>query len=334
MTRSKLTWTRLGAVCLAGLFSLSLLAQTNPPKYRVVAFYTGKDQTAHISFVEEANQWFSKMAAARGFSFEATTNWADLNPEFLAHCQVVVFLDTRPDAPVQRAAFQKYMEHGGGWMGFHFAGFALTPSKYPQNWDWYHLEFLGAGAYAGNTWKPTSAIYRETPSSAPRVLRSPDGDQMLLTLSLASAPTPGATRCTFTGNIQARVTRGEHTNTTEKLELRKGATFAAGPFKGTLTVRQTPPSTPALQNTGALEVGLTVTGPVSKLRSVEFLDSTGSFLFGHGIASAESLPEGAELPLAFQFPTAPSGPVSLRLRYCEAAETIQVPFSISTGIGL
>jgi hypothetical protein len=44
--------------------------------------------------------------------------------------------------------------------GFHFAGFALTPSKFPQNWDWYHEEFLGAGSYAGNTWKPTSAILK------------------------------------------------------------------------------------------------------------------------------------------------------------------------------
>ena len=59
--------------------------------------------------------------------------------------QVVLFLDTRPDAPAERDAFRRYMEHGGAWMGFHFAAFALTPSKYPQNWDWYHDEFLAAG---------------------------------------------------------------------------------------------------------------------------------------------------------------------------------------------
>ena len=45
-------------------------------------------------------------------------------------------------------------------MGFHFAGFALNKTKYPQNWDWYHNEFLGVGEYKSNTWRPTSAILR------------------------------------------------------------------------------------------------------------------------------------------------------------------------------
>jgi uncharacterized protein len=50
------------------------------------------------------------------------------------------------------------MDHGGAWMGFHFAGFALTPSAFPQNWDWYHNEFLGSGSYVSNTWRPTAAV--------------------------------------------------------------------------------------------------------------------------------------------------------------------------------
>jgi hypothetical protein len=79
----------------------------------------------------------------------------------------VLFLNARPDDPTQRAEFRKYIEHGGGWMGFHFAGFALTPSEFPQNWDWYHHEFLGADSYAGNTWKPTSAILKVEDDSHP-----------------------------------------------------------------------------------------------------------------------------------------------------------------------
>jgi type 1 glutamine amidotransferase len=160
MSKSKPIRTSLAAFCAACLFSLTAAAQTSPPRFRVIAFYTGRDETAHISFVEEARKWFDRMASARGFAFESTTNWDNLNPAFLGRYQVVVFLDTRPDAPAQREAFQKYMEDGGGWVGFHFAGFALTPSKYPQNWDWYHNEFLGGGSYAGNTWKPTSATLR------------------------------------------------------------------------------------------------------------------------------------------------------------------------------
>jgi uncharacterized protein len=52
-------------------------------------------------------------------------------------------------------------------MGFHFAGFALTPSAYPANWDWYHNTFLGSGSYISNTWRPTSAILRVEDSKHP-----------------------------------------------------------------------------------------------------------------------------------------------------------------------
>ena len=83
-----------------------------------------------------------------------------MNASFLSQYKVVLFLDTRPDDSAQRNAFETYMKNGGAWMGFHFAGFALTPSDYPQNWDWYHNEFIGAGQYKGNTWRPTSAILR------------------------------------------------------------------------------------------------------------------------------------------------------------------------------
>jgi hypothetical protein len=110
--------------------------------------------------MHEANKFFPEMAAKYNFSYDSTTDWNKMNAEFLAQYQVVLFLDTRPEKPEQRAAFQKYMENGGAWMGFHFAAFALTPSAYNQDWDWYHEKFLGSGQYASNTWRPTSAILK------------------------------------------------------------------------------------------------------------------------------------------------------------------------------
>jgi hypothetical protein len=130
------------------------------PKFKVIAFFTGKDDLAHISFVHEANKWFPQMAAKYNFTYDSTANWANMNPEFLAKYQVILFLDTRPDGAEQRAAFEQFMKNGGSWMGFHFSAFALTPSAYPQNWDWYHNTFLGSGQYGSNTWRPTSAILR------------------------------------------------------------------------------------------------------------------------------------------------------------------------------
>jgi len=130
------------------------------PKFKVIAFYTGKEDLAHISFVHEANKWFPVAGQKYGFAYDCTNDWSNLNAEFLSHYQVVLFLDTRPEDPAQRAAFQKYMEDGGAWMGFHFSAFALTPSAYPENWDWYHNDFLGSGQYVSNTWRPTSATLR------------------------------------------------------------------------------------------------------------------------------------------------------------------------------
>jgi hypothetical protein len=135
-------------------------AQSSKPQFKVIAFYTAKNDQAHISFVHEANRWFSKTATANNFTYDSTNNWSNMNEAFLSKYQVVIFLDTRPDSASQRQAFRKYMENGGGWIGFHFAAFALTPSDFPQNWDWYHNQFLGCGQYKSNTWRPTSAVMR------------------------------------------------------------------------------------------------------------------------------------------------------------------------------
>lgn len=143
------------------------------PRFRVIAFFQAKDDAAHISFVREANQWFAGMGKKYGFGYDTTRDWHHLNARFLAAYQVIIFLDSRPEDPQARRAFRTYMEQGGAWMGFHFAAFALSPSKYPMNWDWYHNHFLGSGSYVSNTWKPTSAILRVEDSAFPAMRHVP-----------------------------------------------------------------------------------------------------------------------------------------------------------------
>lgn len=148
----------ISIICLGS--NLSGYAQKQGKHFKVIAFYTAKNDLAHISFVHEANRWFAKAAMQYRFTYDSTSDWTKLDTAVLSQYQVVVFLDTRPEDSVQRAAFRYYMDNGGGWIGFHFTAFALTPSTYPQNWDWYHNEFLGSGQFKGNTWRPTSAILR------------------------------------------------------------------------------------------------------------------------------------------------------------------------------
>nr|WP_294944300.1 ThuA domain-containing protein [uncultured Mucilaginibacter sp.] len=147
----------LALLCLC--FAANCYAQKKP-RFNVIAFYTAKSDQAHISFVHEANKWFPQMAKKYGFAYDSTDNWSNLNEAYLAKYKVVIFLDTRTEDPAQRAAFEKYMKNGGGWMGFHFSAFALTPSDFNADWDWYHNEFLASGQYGSNTWRPTSAILR------------------------------------------------------------------------------------------------------------------------------------------------------------------------------
>lgn len=148
------------AVILGAIFQINTGQAQQKPGVKVIAFFTGKNDQAHISFVNEANRRLPELRRKNGFSYDSTSNWDNLNAAFLSEYQVVLFLDTRPEKPAQRAAFQKYMENGGGWIGFHFAAFALTPSAYPQDWDWYHDQFLGSGQYKSNTWRPTSATLK------------------------------------------------------------------------------------------------------------------------------------------------------------------------------
>jgi len=167
MKRAFFIFTIIGLMCI----NLIVLAEMKP---KVIAFYTAQNDQAHISFVHEANQWFSELSQKEEFTYTATNDWGQLNLENLSNYNLVLFLDTRPDSLPQRKAFEKYMENGGAWMGFHFCAFTLTPSTYPQNWDWYHENFLGSGQYVSNTWRPTSAVLKVEDKTHPATKDLPE----------------------------------------------------------------------------------------------------------------------------------------------------------------
>src|SRR3954469_25677557 len=62
------------------------------PAFKVLAFYNGTWDAAHIDFDKEARQWFPQAGAQYGFSWEATTDWSRLSAGGLAGVQVVMFL--------------------------------------------------------------------------------------------------------------------------------------------------------------------------------------------------------------------------------------------------
>ncbi len=146
---------------MPGFWATGACAQTNTPAFKVIAFYTGRHDQAHISFMHEANAWFPKIAQQYNFTYDTTTNWDDLNADFLAKYQVVIFC--RHPAGCARPArrFPKIHGERRRLAGISFCRLrADAVEDFTQNWDWHHRTFLGCGQFVGNTWRPTSAVLR------------------------------------------------------------------------------------------------------------------------------------------------------------------------------
>ncbi|MFF8873124.1 ThuA domain-containing protein [Streptomyces massasporeus] len=126
------------------------------PDFKVIAFYSGTWDAAHIDFVKEANEWFPRTAAQNDFTYTATTDWNLLANGGVNDYQVVLFLDDAPKTAAQRAGFERYVRAGGGWMGFHVSAFTTDAGS----WPWYYNSFLGSGDFRSNTWGPTTAVLR------------------------------------------------------------------------------------------------------------------------------------------------------------------------------
>jgi uncharacterized protein len=149
---------------IAFLLSLSIIpfgagvAQTSdaelgqPAQFHVVAFYSPNAEPDHVQFALGALKFFSDLAARDNFSFDSTTDWANLNAAYLKKYQVVLWLTDSPGDAKQRLAFQRYMEGGGAWLGFHAAGYNDEDTK----WPWY-VDFLGGAVFHTNSWPPLPA---------------------------------------------------------------------------------------------------------------------------------------------------------------------------------
>lgn len=81
------------------------------------------------------------IAAKHGWGLFATENGAVFNQQDLARFAVVVFLNASGDtlSEPQEAAFQSWLQAGGGWLGIHAAG-----DDSHRDWTWYVDNLIGA----------------------------------------------------------------------------------------------------------------------------------------------------------------------------------------------
>lgn len=141
------------AALLFAMVSYCLPVNAQPATKHVLAFYSAGVERDHVVFAEQAVKFFAADARAHGFEFSSTTDWNDLNATKLKGVQLILWLNDSPHTPSQRAAFENYMEHGGGWMGFHAAAY----NDESTDWPWF-VKFLGGTVFYGNNWPPLPAL--------------------------------------------------------------------------------------------------------------------------------------------------------------------------------
>ncbi len=141
------------AALFAPVLALALAAQTPAdPSIHVLALYSTNVEPDHVDFARGALAFLTTIAARDHFAVTPSTNWGNLNDATLKQYQLVLWLDDSPHSEQQRTSFEKYMASGGGWMGFHAAGYNDRDTK----WPWF-VDFLGGAVFYTNSWPPLPA---------------------------------------------------------------------------------------------------------------------------------------------------------------------------------
>lgn len=164
--------TRFKSLLNCGMLFLAIFSSATAwcqqGRFHVLAFYSTNVEKDHVMFAEQALEFYGNLAKQDGFDFASTKNWDDLNAERLKDVQVVLWLDDFPHSESQRAAFQQYMTHGGGWLGFHIAAY----NDEGTHWPWF-VDFLGGTVFYGNNWPPLPALLDVDDKSSPVTRRLP-----------------------------------------------------------------------------------------------------------------------------------------------------------------
>ncbi|MDR0421804.1 MAG: ThuA domain-containing protein [Proteiniphilum sp.] len=123
------------------------------PRFRALVCYTEEAEKAHVEFAGEAIEFFKRLNYGDGYILETTADFSEYDYDRLKEYGIVVMLNACPGKGPEREAFEKYMENGGGWMGFHAAAY----NDKNTDWPWF-LNFIGGGVFYCNNWPPQPVL--------------------------------------------------------------------------------------------------------------------------------------------------------------------------------
>ncbi|MCF0163694.1 MAG: ThuA domain-containing protein [Bacteroidales bacterium] len=121
------------------------------PRFKALIYYTTNAETDHVLFAEKAVEYFKRLTYGDGFYLDVTTEFK-YTLEQLMEYDILIMLNASPVGEM-RPVFEKYMENGGGWLGFHSSGY----NDRSTNWPWYN-DFLGVSYFLCNNWPAQSAL--------------------------------------------------------------------------------------------------------------------------------------------------------------------------------
>jgi type 1 glutamine amidotransferase len=119
------------------------------PRFKALLYYTEHAEDAHVVFAKQSVEFFRRLNYGNGYTLDVTTNLAEYPYAKLKEYDIVVMLNASPSTEEQRNVFRRYMENGGGWMGFHAAAY----NDKNTHWPWF-VDFLGGGVFYCNNWPP------------------------------------------------------------------------------------------------------------------------------------------------------------------------------------
>jgi type 1 glutamine amidotransferase len=121
------------------------------PIFKALAFYSHTVEPDHIAFARDAINFYTALAARKGFSFDTCSDWA-AGSQNLNNYQLILWLNDFPHNNEERGAFSSYMDGGGAWLGFHVSAY----NDRDTHWPWF-VQFLGNAVFYDNSWPPLPA---------------------------------------------------------------------------------------------------------------------------------------------------------------------------------
>ena len=122
------------------------------PRFKALLCYLPDAEEAHVQFDRQAISFFHKLSYGEGYLLDVTTDFGQYVNR-LSDYSIVIMCNYSLHDPAQREAFERYMEQGGGWLGFHASAYNDAGTR----WPWFN-KFLGCGTFLCNQWPPQPAL--------------------------------------------------------------------------------------------------------------------------------------------------------------------------------